>query len=381
MKNSSLTFWSLYLLVMLPLAGFARAAASDPTDSLLLRLSLGLILTENYEEAEDCFAKLAENHPADLTIINNRGVNLAMWGLSLLQENEATELIRYVFPFEVKPNSGKRGNIEDAHKFITGLFEMAAEQFERSVQLNPEDAGGYLNLASIQAILSRWLNDPALLRKAFENSKTALSKAPEGSGTKGNCLIVQGIISDYLGNTARRDELFDLAERQYQSSPDKDLVSLAQRNMAVAKGGAAVFLQTSGEKYDVFVDSPEAIDGISLDQLMNNGSLNSSREIANTEKAKLYGIEETQSTLYLYYKDVSRYLFFHQTGESYSGKSSKGISIGDNEAFVRLHYGNPVRVQAAQDGKFLLYKKANLIFFIGNNNQVQSWIIWRGKGG
>lgn len=385
MKNSSLrtclSFVLLCLIGSLPWPTQAVAQSPIPADQILFQVSLGLMLTENYREAEDGLAKLAAEDPKNNAVITNRGVNLAMWGLSLLKEKEALKLIKYVFPLEVKPNSGKRGNIIDEERFITELFELAEAQFEQAVALDITDAGGYLNLASVQAIRSRWLNDPSMLRKAFDHSKAALGKAPDASTTKGNCLIIQGIIYDYLGNSKRRDERFDLVQRQYQTSPDPNLVSLAQRNQAIAGGQPAVFVNTSGEKYSVFEDDPESIDGISLRQLMSNGNLSGITEITSLEDAKLYGKDEKESTLYIYHKNENRYVLFHQTREAYQGKSSKGIGIGDNEAHVRQEYGTPVRVRPAAGGKFLFYKKAKVLFFIGDNGQVQYWMVWRGKGG
>ncbi|MCB0628473.1 MAG: hypothetical protein R2824_27145 [Saprospiraceae bacterium] len=377
---------SFCTLLLLVLAGhfppyYATAAPISTADPLLFRIGLGLMLTENFEEAESCFSKLATDHPEDAAVWSNRGTNLAMWGLSLMSKKDAEGRIKYVFPFEIKPNSGRRGNIENVEEFIGQLFDQAAAHFEKAISIRDNDAGSHLNLASVQAIQGRWRNDNTLLRKAMTDVDKALQMAPGTSATKGHCHLVKGILFDYIGNASRRDEMFDLAHRQYQVDPDTDLASLAERNQTIAEGGTAVFTSFGGETYNVFTDEPESIDGISLQQLMNDGSLDVSSAVISTGDATLYEKKEAHSALYIYYKSENRYVFFHQTTTAYSGTSSRQVRIGDNEAHVRKAYGTPVRVRPAEGGKYLFYKKAKLLFFIGDDGRVVSWMVWRGKGG
>lgn len=375
--------YSSYLLISCLVIGLmaSNASRAQSTPELLSQIGIGLMLTENYQEAEQCFAKLVQEKPADADVYTNRGINQAMWGLSLLKTSEAEELIKYVFPFEVKPNSGKRGNIDNEQQFITQLFISADEQFEQAVRLRPDDAGAYLNLASIKAILSRWQQKPQLLRQANDHIQLALSKASANSSTKGYSLIVQGIICDYIGNTPCRDDHFRRAQEQHKAHPDPQLASLAQRNKAVADGQPAVFVRSSGEKYNVFDDKAETIDGVSLGELMNQVRLPASRTVATLGEAKLYDKEYTNSTLYLYHQNENRYVVFHQTDEDYNGKSGKGIGIGDNASYVRNAYGSPTRIRPATGGEYWLYKKAGMLFFICTDRTVKSWMVWRGKGG
>lgn len=379
MKNSSLRLLPLLLIGLLCWPAAKPIDADPGNDKLLYELSLQLLLTENYEEAEACFAKLVAASPNDAVLLTNRGINQAMWGLSLIKKGEMQDLIKYVFPFEVRPNSGIRGEITDEHRFITQCFEAAVRQFEQVIQLEPEGAGGYLNLASAQALLSRWAQQPALLRTAFNNLNQALAKAPANSTTKGYGYIVQGIIYDYLGNEAKRDDAFQLALTQHQVQPDTRLSSLVERNRSIASGGEAIFVQASGENYNVFEDQLEAIDGISLQQLKKGTSLPVSNTYADMGEAKIYGKDYPQSTLYVYYHSDNHYLLFHRTGSQYPNTSMKGIALGHSEARVKKAYGEPARILPAAGGKYLFYKKAKLLFFIGTDGTVQSWMVWLAK--
>lgn len=383
MKPYHLLILTLCFTGLLNRPATARAQSPEPIDTLLFQISVGLMLTENYQEAESCFAQLTEGEPEEAAIYNNRGVNLAMWGLSLLKSDEAYDQIKYVFPFEVAPDLNTKGNTQEEElriDQITRLFEGAAVQFETCVNLEPEYAGGYLNLASAQALLARWQDTPPLLRSAYQNINTAEQKAAESSSTKGYSLIVKGIIFDYLDNPDKRDEYFGLAEQQYAVQPDAKLASLVERNKAAASGSSIAFASPKGETFSIMEDEPEVIDGISLPQLIRSPNLEVDVEITAIGGARLFRKDYPQSHLYVYFRDVSRYLFFHRTGEGYSGQAGKGIRIGDNEAYVLEQYGTPLRVQPALGGKYLLYQRARLLFFVGNDGTVQSWTSWEEKG-
>ncbi|MCB9265021.1 MAG: hypothetical protein H6558_08350 [Lewinellaceae bacterium] len=379
MKNFSLPLLLLIPIGLLTWTSSKPAGDPPPGEDLFFELALQLLLTENYQEAEAVFSRLAADHPDNAAIHANRGVNQAMWGLSLISEPQAQELIKYVFPFEVQPNSGQRGDISDEKLFIGQCFEQAMRLFERSIELQPEDPGGYLNLASAQALRSRWAQDPALLRAAFRSAEQALAKAGSQSITRGYGYIVQGIIYDYLGNGPKRDDAFQLAWSQHQAQPDTKLASLVQRNQAVTQGGSPIFVHTGGEQFNVFEDQAEAIDGISLQKLMRSGNLEVSNSVADLGAAKIYEKHYPGSALTIYHYSESRFLFFHRTGRDYREKTMKGISIGQHEAYVQEAYGEPLRVLAAQGGKYLLYKKAKLLFFIDGDGRVQSWTVWRAK--
>lgn len=359
------------------------ARTTEATDTLLFQIGVSLMLTENYMEAESCFAELVNSGAREAALFNNRGVNLAMWGLSLLKSDEAYGTIKYVFPFEAAPDLNTKGNTEEEAlriDMITRAFEMAAAQFEQAISREPDYAGSYLNMASAQAILARWQDKPTLLRNAYQNVTVAEQKAAASSSTKGFSLIVKGIIYDYMDNPDKRDELFRLAEQQYEVHPDARLGALAERNKAVAAGAPIVFASNKGEKFNVMEDSPEVIDGISLPQLIRSPNLEIDAEITSAGGATLYRKDFPQSSLYVYFKDESRYLFFQRTGKGYTGAAGKGVRIGDNEAYVMERYGTPLRVQPALGGKFLLYQKARLLFFVSNDGTVQSWTAWEEKG-
>lgn len=369
------------LALVLPISSWA-SSISTSNDSLLFKIAVGLMLTENFEEADACFEKLIADGVEQVTLHNNRGVNQAMWGLSLLKKPEAEGLIRYLFPFEVAPNLSSKGNDPEEKQRIaqiTKLLEDAKQQFQICIEKDPAYSGAYLNLASVQAILSQWTENPTLLFEASETINLAEQNAKEGSTIKGYCLIVKGIIYDYLGNTDKRDEYFTLARQQHQVNTDSNLGSLIERNTSVASGEEPAFADNSLEKFNTIEYSKEKIDGQSLTDLITRGSLELDQTIASLGMAALYSKAYTGSTLYVYFQDANRYFFFHESNDDYPYATSMGIKRGDSEAYVLETYGTPLRTYPVMGGKCLYYKKAKLLFFIDDDGTVGSWMVWERK--
>lgn len=360
----------------------AQSDVLAPIDSVLFQLALGLMLTENYGQAEDCFRKLVQQHPRSLEVRNNQAINLALWAMSLLDEEEATEIIQYVFPFEVSYLSiTQKGNEDNSFRKeqITRLMRKAIAGFEACRDWDKKAASIRLNLASAYAILGRLEKDKSLLRKSLEEAKQAASLAKEQGlvSTQGYAVVVEGILYAYLRDDATRDAKFAQAREVYRVQVDEQLGRFIQKNLAVAEQDADWEpVRTAAEKYDPFLDEPEKVDGIALARL---GSLPVDKEAYALEVAKVYEKAYSASHLYVYFKDVNNYMMFHQTASDYSGTTSRKIKIRDSEARVREQYGDPYCEQAAVGGKLILYKNPKLMFFIGPDEKVQHWTIWFGK--
>ncbi len=354
----------------------------EPIDSVLFQLALGLMLTENYGQAEDCFRKLLKEQPRSFEVRNNQAINQALWAMSLLSKEEAEEIIQYAFPFEVSYLSiTTKGNETDSFRKqkITRMLKEAISGFEGCRSLEETNAGVRLNLASAYAFLGRWKGDKTLLRKSLEEAKQAASLARDQGlvSTQGYALIVEGILYAYLGDNAKRDALFAQAREVYRVQVNEQLGRFIQQNLAVAGQDADWKpVRTAAEKYDPFLDDPEKVDGISLSRL---SSLPVDKEVYSLEVAKVYEKAYSASQLYVYFKDENNYMMFHQAASDYRGATSRKIEVGDSEARVREQYGDPYCEQAAIGGKLILYKKAKVMFFIGPDEQVQHWTIWLGK--
>jgi tetratricopeptide (TPR) repeat protein len=355
--------------------------AFSQSDSLLFPLGTALMLTENHAEAEDCFKTLAQDSTEEIALYTNRGINLAMWGLSLLRGDEAQAIIKFVFPFEVAPSLRSKGSAnqeEERHRQISLLFDDAILNLEKARRLAPNQPGSYLNLAAIRAIQSRWTKDDGLLIEAFRTIERAELLAPDTSFIQGYRLLIKGIIHDYMDEPARRSECFMEAEEKY--GKDVQLQAFIRRNQSIAAGIEPIFASTSEELYDLLEDAPEQIDRISLAQLMNSGSLDVDEEVAALSRAKLYRKHYTASNLYLYFIDANDYVMIHQTADDYDGETSKGIRIGDDKTKLMFQYGRPLRTLPSPNGEYLYYKNAKLIFLLDEDEQVQQWMTWKKKG-
>lgn len=345
----------------------------------VFELGLSLMLTGNYQEADLCFSKLWNEGEKSVEILNNQGVNQVMHGLSLLKEDEADSIVKYVFPFEVSPDLRSKGN-DDTEKQrkekIRILFVNAGELFEQCIKEDKKFASGYLNAAAAHVLLSRWVeSEDYLIALDRLDSARALAKKNNYMTTLGYADIIEGILNHYLGQVTRRDELFERAGKNSNARVSE----LSKRNQSISDGGRAMFVSNSGEHFDSFGDVPESIDGISLGQVIKSSNLPVDSELINLDSIKVYQKAYQQSYLYVFFKSPSQFFLFHKTQQTYIGKSGKQIKIGANEAAVRIAYGRPFREQAARNGKYLYYKKAKMIFFIGGDETVRHWLVWRGK--
>lgn len=371
-----------YLLPGLMLIAVHLSTFAQPADSILFPLGTALMLTENYPEAEDCYRTLAADSVATASLYNNRAINLAMWGLSLLKTDEAQDVIRFVFPFEVAPDLRTKGNDSEEEqriREISLLLEQASIQLEKAIALKPDFAEAYLNLAAVQAIQGRWQQEEAPFYQALETIDQAELLAPDSSITQGYRLLIKGIIYDYMDKPARRSECFREARLKY--GRDMRLQLLIESNEVVAAGEAPPALASAdGEHFDIMEDEPEWIDNVKLSYLMVSGNLQVDEELASLGLATLYLKHYEASSLYIYFQDVSHYIFIQQTAPDYAGETEKGIRLGADKASVLEEYGRPVRIHPTPDGEYLYYQKAKLIFLLDKENKVKQWMVWRSKG-
>jgi len=370
-----------YLSTGLVMIAINLSLYAQTPDSILFPLGTALMLTENHPEAEDCFRTLAADSLEMAALYNNRGINLAMWGLSLLKKDEAHRTIKFIFPFEVAPDLRTKGNENEEDqriKQISLLLEQAGIQLEKAAGLAPGSAEARLNLAAVQALRGRWQQEEAPLYQALETIDQAELLAPDSSVTQGYRLLIKGIIYDYMDKPARRSECFREAKSRY--GKDIQLQVLLERNEAIAAGDSPALASTDGERFDIMEDDPEWIDNVKLSYLIVSGNLQVDEELASLTMAKLYRKQYNASTLYVYFQDVSHFIFIHQTAPGYSGQTGKGIKMGDDKASVIEQYGRPLRIHPSPDGEYLYYKKAKLIFLLDETGKVKQWMVWRSKG-
>ena len=347
---------------------------------ILFELGVAMMLTNNYEEAAECFAKLRELGADDVALINNQGVNQLMYGLSMITEEEAEELIKFTFPFEVAPSrKGDKGHNERIAA-IRKAFETSLALFNACIQKDPAYTTGWVNVAAAHILLERWKGAEADYSSAFDYLEKAQELAQElakdlGQMTSlGHAQIIEGILYDYEGDTVSRNQMFERAAQNARVQ----VQHLVRHNQQVAHGGSTKFVAYKGEKFDELSPEEETIEGIELRPLFRGIGASSGLEwstVSSMGNAEIYHHAFPNSDLYLFQKTANEFFAMQKTGINYSSESTLGVKIDYSEDLLRQNYGLPARIQAASNGKYLYYKNARIIFYIGSNGTVEHWML------
>ena len=122
---------------------------------------------------------------------------------------------------------------------------------------------------------------------------------------------------------------------------------------------------------------------ISLDKMVNDlhtGGLTPTRQVNLTKKMLLAAVEQPHSTVLINFLPFDKaYSFVQLTKEGYTGKTNKGIGIGDTAEQVTKAYGQPGSIVATTNGQCLIYGNYHLLFNIDSTGKVSQIGSYRQK--
>jgi len=312
-----------------------------------------ILVTEKYQSRE---------------IYNNLGVTATHLAMDLFSEGD----LQYIYPVELdvktRLDPSIKGAGDDTEKRRKLLLNEAVKYFENAKVLDPDYAIAYLNLGCAYALQANFFDAEYHARKALQIAESQGAKKVASDAD-----VLLGIIKARQGQQNDAENFFNQAIRS--KNP------FGQLNLNILKGNSNPYPASSGTAFA----RPEQIDGVDLDELVNEmylGGLTTAMEINITRKTLFALIKESNSKVLLNYLPSSdAYHIFQKTNPNYTGKTNKGIQIGDEmtKLVSAEGYGQPENIFNVSTGQILIYTKFKLLFFTDKNGRVQSWAVFREK--
>jgi tetratricopeptide (TPR) repeat protein len=307
-----------------------------------------------FEEANAYYRYILREYQSR-ELYNNLGVLYARRALEKFKPEE----VQFLYPFELDL-AAVRSSGRDVDLERKQLLREAILQFDYAINLDPDYATAYLNKASAYTLLGD------LARGQFYAETEALTRAKEAGLTKveGDAEVLLGIIA-----ALREDE--SLAQQYFDSAIGKGS-SLGAINKDVLQGKSLPQAQA-----DTFPG--ESIDGVDLLEFADNPEYEEEISYAVGESVNMYQNPApsagAHSRIQMHYNgDTSVIIIVHMTNEDYSGRSAKGIGIGDTEKQIVAAYGEPIKRLGSPQGTLLVY--ANLLFILNEENKLRRWAVF-----
>lgn len=320
----------------------------------------------NYDEACQFYLYVAMRYQSR-EIYNNMGVAKALKALGLFDESEVK--YRYPIQLELRFSGGSRETGDEPSREV--LLRQALVQFDAAISLDSGYAPAYLNKACVLALLgdtvrARFYTDVEARTRALANAKY--------EKTVVDADILMGILEAKSGNTDAAKKLFETAA-QTNRSP------LAAVNLKILNGDS--WEPETTEIQGTFDE--EAIDGqefifVAYPTDSNGPAYDPDRSIELTNGLAFHQnpAPGSNSKIFISNNPESRTpftIFQLTTTPDYSGKTARGIGLGDSRDKIISAYGEPWRTVETPLGDILVYKKLKIIFIVaGPDKKLIRWI-------
>lgn len=315
-----------------------------------------LTILEEHELADDYYQFILKDYHS-YEVYNNAGVNACRAALQLIKP----EAMPFVFPLELDMSSRLDGLntrfVKDADARIEELLKTAAGRFKNAIELAPEEASAYLNLALVYTLQEEWLDANYHANKALAASR----KSGQLKQTA-DAQIALGIIAALQGEEADARTQFTLALAGNEVLARTNLAALDETPdaQAVARPPA---------------HGVETIEDLMLDAFLEAPDLSVTTDLGGEVYCGKQSLDHSQ--LFLHYaNEGAEYVLFHETAPNYSGKTREGIQLGDRRADIVQAYGDPAKVLELKRGWCLVYPEQKLLFLLNEQKLLQQWIVY-----
>jgi hypothetical protein len=311
-----------------------------------------LALLENHEEAAQYYRHILQSFQSR-EIYNNAGLNFALAALPLFSMTE----MPYVLPLELDPHSRlhnlKSGQAEQ-RRLRQSLLQLALEQLDRALALDPAYALGYLNKACVLALTGEWEDAAFWLRKGRKTAE---------ADQEADFILLEGILAALQQDSAS-------AQTQLTAASEKGH-PLAAINLDILAGQTRLRPQVSPA-----APSRETIEGISLDDFLRNPEVE--QEIAIGTNILCGRHAASSANIWVHYANKGRqYTVVQWCSDGCRALAQSGIGCGAEAAALQAAYGPPPRLVARADGVMWIYPGYQLLFLLDRQGVVAGWGTYR----
>jgi len=324
-----------------------------------------LTLIKRYGDAEACYDRLIAEFPSR-ELFNNAGVALGLHALSLIGGEDA----RFIYPLELDADTRLRGvEVEGGSinrstrspdpadsALIVRLLDSAKVRFESAIQRDPRYAPAVINLATIQ-----------VLRHQYDSAIALARKAKKLDATPRVAVLASTIESIAL---ARRGEGAAALRLLSALEDAADLEDLVETNLAVLAGETRrnpATLGASGLRETIHGIAASERGVLRLPETRDSIDRDGERHVLSRRRWPCEVIRVESDTAWAQFVVTTRV---------YDGVTERGIRLGDNVEDVLRAYGDSPRIVIARQGSYYIYDYLKIIFLIGTDGGVRTWILY-----
>jgi len=310
-----------------------------------------LVATGKYAEAYQFYRYILMQYQSRETY-NNLGVAAVLDAMQYFNPNE----LKFRFPLELdlESRASKGDGMATARE---RMLRQAILHFDAAISLDPNYAPAYVNKAGAYALLA----DP--VRARFYAATEAKQAALRGQFPKSaiDADILLGILDYREGKVDQADTLFSRAEQQGSA--------LAEYNLKVLRN----------QPIDAEISAPvglvrERIAGKALSELTNEPPYDPKKTMPIGASIDFYQYSTFDEPALFFYGHNTRngdVHFYHLTQKGYTGKTARGISLGQSRADIEAKYGKPGKTVETPRGQIMVYKA--ILFILGPDGKLERW--------
>ena len=321
------------------------------------------------EEAANCFEYIVPQFPSK-EIYNNIGVIYLREYISKDFESDSNS--KFIYPVEFDPESRllkERLRSSDFDSWIPEL-DVIAEYFEKALQLDDSYAEASINLATTYVLKDNYDLSSGLINQLENKLESKGENIPESA------FSIRGISKALSGNYTKAEENFNHVITDNDINKYNKHVLNALQNKETSyfdnfynwvasffEDEKLVDKKTCGAERICDVD----LNKITLDDDFVYKDLDGYEDIAYKENR--------DCTIYCILKNNQIQFSIIKAGESYSGKTTKGLSIGANENEIFLNYGTPSQILSFKNERMYIYFDYQISFIL-EDGQIKNWFVW-----
>lgn len=356
----------------------ANASAKKLEDWIAIFDAGELLFTlKKYDEAFECFNKLSQMFPSR-EIINNAGVIRLSAALDLLSTDQNPFVIPVEFDAETRLKRGSTREIENNDLIINRLVQNAIALFEKAIQIDPEYNNSQINLACAYIVLKNYNLAIGISDKLLKGIKTGSDQR-----TLSRLYTIRGISYYYLGDGKKAEE--DISKAK--TIDNNSITSYNEALLEEALKGplekiydklASLFNKqqqnTEQELNTNLLDEKIGQRNVNQMSLLNIGK---NIEIENDGKITNIKFNNNSSYSEMAITSYAVHLKTLYTRFGYTGKTARNLGLYDPENALLKAYGKPTYTIEAMTGKYIIYKKQRIIFYLSNKRKIGKWWIYQ----
>lgn len=331
------------------------------------------MMVGEYGVAINCFEYIIAKEFHSREIYNNLGVVYFLKGVSLADDED----IRFLYPVEIdlesRVNSADRKGMGDN---IKETFEKAKMKFEQAIAFDKNYAIGYLNLACTFSVLGEFEDAVYMGSKAMKIAKKEKMKATIANIELLNAIVAQlDPDGDKDESKAAIDKLAKdghlLADLNKQIIEGKKLSQLEAQAVPMSWMDGSFHNGNAGKRVR------EKIHGLkyySIDELSTT-KMKEEKIFFTKDDYVISGMMEDSKILAV--DGMNKFFVFHATMSNYTDTTALGVKLGSTQSEILEKYGMPSSVITSNRGTVLSYNRSQLIMILNDENQLESWLIWR----